>query len=343
MMAEELQDPTQQEWRDLYRAADTFKQLAPWEWMLDSDIFGVRDPESGEIGYCCVMGNLGEHFALGLYLGDEGLRGLMRIAEGEFWPPGIGMLFVQHCLMASFEDREMLSKRDRDQIKALGLKYRGRNAWPQFRNYTPGYVPWYLSGDEARFLILALQQTCEVGQRFRADEGLLDPPVEGQILVRSNEHGEWHDTWHTPDLAEPAPAPVPRVDEVRLGRLRQAALPRRGNWESDCFYSPQGVQDSTDERPYYPMVCMFVDRATGMVLPPALTHPEEWRIEYQNRLLMLVEQMGMVPREIAVRSPELRGLLAPVAEALGIKLRVVKRLAALDEAREGLLGFLGSM
>ena len=82
-------DPTEQEWRDLYRAADTFKELAPWDWMLDSDLVGVRNPETGEIGYCCIMGNLGEHFALGLYRGDEGLRGLTRIAAGEFWTPYI--------------------------------------------------------------------------------------------------------------------------------------------------------------------------------------------------------------------------------------------------------------
>ena len=91
-------DPTEQEWRDLYRAADTFKELAPWDWMLDSDLFGVRNPDTGEIGYCCIMDNLGEHFAFGLYRGDEGLRGLTRIAAGEFWPPDIGPLFVQHCL-----------------------------------------------------------------------------------------------------------------------------------------------------------------------------------------------------------------------------------------------------
>ncbi len=342
-MPERTLDPTEQEWRDLYRAAGTFKQLAPWEWMLDSDIFGVRNPETGEIGYCCVMGNLGEHFALGLYLSDDGLRGLVRLAEGEVSPPDIGMMFVQHCLMASFEDRELLSKRDRDQIKALGLKYRGRNAWPQFRNYTPGYVPWYLSGREARFLTLALHQTCEVAQHFEEDEALLDPPVEGQLLVRVAEHGVWRDTWHTPDLSQPAPPPAPLGDEVLPQRLKQAKLPRRGAWESDCFYSPQGVQERPDQRPYYPMVCLFVDKASGMVLSPTLSGPEEWRTTYQGQLPTLITQMSALPREIAVRSPELRDLLAPAADILGIKLRVATRLPALDQAREALMGFMGQM
>jgi hypothetical protein len=342
-MPKRTPNPTEQEWRELYQAAEAFKQLAPWEWMVDSDIFGVQNPETDEIGYCCVMGNLGEHFALGLYLGPEGLRGLVRMAAGEFDSPDINLLFVQRCLMASFEDREMLSQQDRDQIKALGLKYRGRSAWPQFRNYTPGYVPWYLTGSEARFLTLALRQTCEVAQRFREDEELLDPPQEGQILVRVSENGVWQDRWHAPDLSEPAPLPASPIDETLLRRLKQAGLQRGGTWESDCFYSSQGVQERRDQRPYYPMVCMFVDKGSGMILPPALAGPEEWRAAYRDHLPALIEQIAVMPREIIVRSAELRDLLAPVAEALGIKLRIAARLPALDEARDSMMAFMGQM
>ena len=335
--------PTEQEWRDLYHAAGMFKDLAPWEWMLDSDLFGVRDPQTSELGYCCVMGNLGEHFALGLYLGDEGLRTLVRLGSGEFDPPDLGLLFVQHCLSASFEDREVLSKQDRDLIKSLGLKYLGRNAWPLFRNYTPGYAPWYITGPDARFLTVALHQACGVAERFRDDEAVLDPPVAGQILVRAVENGEWRDTWRTPDAAREEPPPLPVPDEVRLRRLKQATLQRAGTWETDYFYSPQGVQEQPHQRPFFPTVCMFVDKATGMVLPPTLSGPEEWRAAYQEQLPTLIESLGAIPREIAVRSAEVRDLLAPVTEALGIKLRVVRRLAAFEEARNSMLSFFGGM
>ena len=61
-------------------------------------------------------------------------------------------------LTVSFEDRKFLRKPDFQVIKELELKFRGRNSWPLFRSYQPGYLPWYLTKDEARYLTLALQQ-----------------------------------------------------------------------------------------------------------------------------------------------------------------------------------------
>src|SRR5262245_5827031 len=146
-------EPTLEEWRALYREAIAFRDLEPWEWMWDSDVFGVQDPESSEIGYCCVMGQLGEHFALGVYRGSRGLAGhwemRLQAREPEAGEDPMEILLLQDCLMASFEDRKLLTPEDLGVIKQLGLKFRGPNAWPQFRSYRPGYEPWYLTGEEA--------------------------------------------------------------------------------------------------------------------------------------------------------------------------------------------------
>jgi len=65
--------PTINQWKELYKTAIKFQRMECWNWMWDTDLFGVQNPENGEIGYCVIMGGAGEHFALAVYLGSEGL------------------------------------------------------------------------------------------------------------------------------------------------------------------------------------------------------------------------------------------------------------------------------
>ena len=53
--------PTLDEWRRLYEAAVELKKQAPWEWMYEDEVFGVRNPETGEIDYAEVERLAREH------------------------------------------------------------------------------------------------------------------------------------------------------------------------------------------------------------------------------------------------------------------------------------------
>jgi len=182
-MAEKMA-PGLQEWQGLYESAVRVKEISPWEWMTETDVFGVRSPETGELGFVSVMGMLGEHFAVSLYLGSEGINGFLDLQEmGPFADPEDLIQIPQ--LQASFENREELDKRDRDVIKELGLKFRGRNAWPMFRSYHPSLFPWFLDAGEVRFLSLALEQLADVAPRFREDSSLLEPSGGESYLLRA--------------------------------------------------------------------------------------------------------------------------------------------------------------
>ena len=102
-MAEET-TPDIRDWRELYEATVRIKELAPWEWMTEADVFGVRSPETGELGFVSVMGMLGEHYAVSLYLGSEGIHGFLDLqAMGPFADPNDLIQIPQ--LQAAFEDR----------------------------------------------------------------------------------------------------------------------------------------------------------------------------------------------------------------------------------------------
>jgi hypothetical protein len=50
--------PTLNDWLGLYQAAMRVKEVAPWEWMTETDVFGVQEPETGELGFVSIMGML---------------------------------------------------------------------------------------------------------------------------------------------------------------------------------------------------------------------------------------------------------------------------------------------
>ncbi len=64
----------------LYHAALAFRKTKLWKSLYDSELFAVS-LSNGEIGYCCIMGYLGEHIALSLYIGNRGLDSYRLLQE----------------------------------------------------------------------------------------------------------------------------------------------------------------------------------------------------------------------------------------------------------------------
>ncbi len=215
-------------WQERYGAARDFRNVECWDWLSDSDIFGVLNPVSGEVGYCCVLGELGKVFGLVVYLGTDGLNQYKAIQSGEVGPDGDDAVFFQNCLKVSFEDRNELSKDDLEVIRGLGLKFRGRNSWPQFRSFRPGYFPWYLTEAEGKYLTLGLRQATVVALCFGRDPRMLTGPTKTHYLVRvpvkSGVEWEWTSQWLEPPPAAKTQPHVEPPDELRLRRIRKKII-----------------------------------------------------------------------------------------------------------------------
>ena len=325
--------PMLEEFCRLYEAAQAFKEQAPWEWMFEDEIFGVRDPETGYIGYASVMGRLGEHLALGLYLGSEGLIGFYQLSAGEEQDNADLLLEIPH-LEASFEDREVLSDKDRQVIKSLGLRFRGRQEWPLFRSYVPGYLPWFLTPGEARFLTVALQQALDVATRLRDDPSLLKPLRPGHLMIRSLGDRGWND-----ECVEPASIQVRRPPQLlaeSVAALREKLGIQPWRLEVD-LYGMSAIRERGDRRPYLGYHLLIVESTSGFIVGGDLlvADPsfEEMWVQVPGRFVGAMTQFGSLPSEVVVRSEKLRYYLEPMAKQLGIKIRMSGRLPALDKVR----------
>lgn len=332
----ELPNPSRDEWQRLFEAAIAFKQEAPWEWMYEDEVFAIRNPETGQIGYGSIMGRAGEHLALALYLGSEGLEGLWQMHHGD--PDGNPLLILEVPeLQASFEDRGELHARDREVIKDLGLKFRGRQAWPQFRSYVPGCAPWFLTSEEARFLAVGLEQALLVARRVYDDPDLLEPPDdrEDAYLVRVEGRDGWTDEWLVPEPAE-EPA-MPRPDPKQLARMERDLPLVDAVLETDLFAMPQYVKEKEDPRPYLAYQLLMVDADSGVILGTdvLLAKPDYQTMwaQAQVGLLQTLKRLDGIPRLVAVRDQRLAEILAPLADSLGFEMVMSGRLPALDQAR----------
>ena len=343
-MAEEM-TPGIREWRRLFESAVRIKEISPWEWMTETDVFGVRSPETGELGFVSVMGLLGEHYAVSLYLGSEGIHGFLDLQEmGPFADPGALIQIPQ--IQVSFENREELDKRDREIIKELGLKFRGRNAWPMFRSYRPSLFPWFLEAGEVRFLSCALEQLANVAPRFREDSSLLEPSGGERYLLRAprQEGGRrlWEDaSTGVPSLDAPPIEVEMEVSKIEaLGRLPRGEVRR----EVDFFMFPAPVQDEGG-RPYFPHMLLVVDAGSGMVLGSELLTPRPsleamWGRVPENLADQLFA-LELAPEKISVDSDLLFEILEPLASEAGFDLELSPTLPALEPARENLLRTFG--
>ena len=71
--------------------ADQLKELAPWTYMDETDIFGVRMPDTGKQYFVSIRGAAGQHYGMAAYEGTEGLMGFWELQQPATWVrPGVG-------------------------------------------------------------------------------------------------------------------------------------------------------------------------------------------------------------------------------------------------------------
>jgi hypothetical protein len=335
--------PILENWRKLYKTADEFKNMECWDWMYDSDLFGVQNPKTGEIGYCCVMGHLGEHLALAVYLGTEGLDTYIHLTTVEPETAEPDDLFSQNCLQVSFEDREQLVREDREIIKKLGLKYRGAQNWPMFRDYTPGYMPWFLNNDDVEFFTLAIEQAMEVCGRVKEHPDLLDVEDDDLFLVRvAEKKGKsfvWRDEWLKPLPPKPVERRPLTIDQFRLQKISQSTNIVDAIWEFDYFYLPRAVQDGK-ERPYFPLLLLWGDHESLFIFSNEMAKQTDYPTHIITQLLNVIERTQSIPEQVWVKKQEVFEMLRSVTSALGIKIKLQKQLTSINAIRDRLMNFL---
>lgn len=332
------------EWGRLVEAALRVKETAPWDWMLETDIFGVQDPLRGDIGFVSVMGNLGEHLGVSVYLGARALAAMLELhhLEPQVLQDYPELVIEIPQLQVSFEDRNILGEWDRRLLQRLGVKVRGSQAWPFFQSFRPGYMPWRLEADEIRVLATALEQLEEVAPRVRDDESLLKPGGFGRCLIRiPRKDGTWEDRIKRIPVPERPPINLRwNTDDVK----RLGSIPSRGEiLEVDFFLFPGAIGKRT-ERPATAYVLLALIQQSDTVLCVELmqatdTLEDMWG-QIPGILLAHLARRGIRPAEIHAKHSRLLEILPTVFERLGTRIVENRSLKKMRTAKRRLDRFL---
>ncbi len=321
---------------DLFEQAKDFNKIKPWNLLDDTQVFVVVDPISGENLYCSILGSAGYEFGMAVYIGEEGLQTLKDTQENTM--EMFDIVIKQRSILLSFVDRDELEDMDYQLIKHWGYSFRGRKQWVQFRSMVPGLCPWLIDDEEARILLLALEQAMLVCEGVKAGTVLLPAMGVKDIFPARVPVGEGIDRKWSDDIVRVKDSPLRiseselLISELELARANKIER-RNMSIEFDAFHLEFIIQEDERSRPHFPLMAAGLDRKNGMALYQNIFEGKSVEENVQFALMEFIEQNNFRPREIWTTS-KIKANLAPLTKALKIDVMAVESLPAIAGLKE---------
>jgi hypothetical protein len=331
-------------WRRLYELATAVRAMEPWQWMEETDIFGVKDAGNEDALFVSVMGFLGEYHAVAVYPGARAVNEFWHMQEAPDRDAVADTLSAMHYVHAAFGKKSGLEPEEKRRIAELGLTFKGATGWPRFLSFRPGWFPWVVDAREARWLVVALEQLLDVAPRVQKDRRLLgrggpDHRYLTRVRPADRPQAGWEDT-HEP-CQPPATTVHVTVPNTQLDALR-AMKPDGATVELDVFPSYMPVRER-DERPRLPFMMLAVESTSGFVLGFELLMVEgaieDMWAQVPAKFLEVMNRNRIRPAAVAMRTPRLFTVMEGMCKDLQIEIRPDPELAALSDARQSLMAF----
>ncbi len=326
----------QADWKKLFDAAIKVRDLAPWEWMEEFDVFGFRPHGCSTTAFVGTMGGSGDYMAAAVYPGPNEWHAFCSAMNAPGAEDDPGRIMDIYQVQAVFGQASDLEPADRKLFRQLGLSFPPRALRPYFRSYRPGFFPWLIESGEVQLLTHALELLLDIAPQVREDPDLLQfctRPYSMPVMIQKAAAGPW-------ELGEDVFPPVDETLQIQVPELLVEMIGRMDTntdqIEVDVFPSFMRVGPST-KRPLNPYLLLIVEPQSRSVLGfdmlEVATTLEAMRAAFPEKLLQALAKSGIRPATISVRSPWIHASLDAICEELDISVRQATRLPALDAAR----------
>jgi len=333
-----MNEKEQNIWKRLYDAADFVKAQKPWEYLDEYEFVTIELPGRKEAAYCAVVDFMESANTISVFETPEALFDLIYLLESDGVPWHQESRY-ENCIDVIFADREELEPADRDMIKELGLKYRGKRSWTMFRSFEKGFCVSSLNLKEAERLALVLEQLGLAISDMRDRDIEVDFEMDGTLLRRFSKKGQaWETIPAQLTVKDKQVLTFKMIDEITLRQLKKAKK-LRSTLQIDVMHHVFGLGDYEKGKQRRERFAMAIEE--GDVPEKFLTvrmDPLDEEIPAILDLLISFIQVKGRPMEIMVRDDIIRMAIGEFCEEIGIKLIVSGFLDLLDYEFEVITG-----
>lgn len=326
-----------EEWRALYDIAIKLKELEPWEILWDMDLITIIESNKKEPCVCSIIGKGGECYGIAAYDGVDSIKGFFEMAYSSEIPSH-QLIRYQNNIMCNYGNRDELTTKERDIIKKLDLKFRGKNNWIYFRTFESGYVPYMPNRDEVLEFTKILKHVYMAIDAL--NKGIDVDFKNGNTLMRKfdDKNNIWVNSEEEvimPDMDYPV---LILKDELLINRLKKQ---RQDNsiLELDIAYLNSQISDREYDKPLIPRLCMLVDARKGMVLSQNMVTPGDDIVNLIfETVVNYIIQRGR-PKNIVVRDAYMASILIDLCEQTDIEVIESSKLHTIDQFVESFYQF----
>lgn len=314
----------------LYEAAVRILMLQPWNHFSSKDLF-IQYPKNGErMILACTVNSLAEGFGVLVYPNpafcpDSVLSSdTSDISEREYIESEEYTLF--------FDAWSELPASAQKSLTSIGITPIKSMLYPWFSHKTFGHPRADLSPADYPIFSDILGNLIMQYRRV-LEQGLLVDFAAGQALVRVYDAKAdlWYNFASKMKFAPKAPVSITMQDDSpNLTALRNCPVNTKiPRVEFDFGWEAEPVVDEEGKTPYYRMLVLFADRISGKKLTYYSCHPDDFMDAAFTAWEELIQQYGR-PQTLYLSRPESVGLFQDFANKVSVKVKIVKRLPAIQ-------------
>ena len=326
-------------WKQIYQIMSEIKKWEPWNDFSEDISFVYNLSDSDEKVYFTLYGNksdvkgIGCYFDMHEYVTASALRRFSDVNEPD--------LIFQNAIFGIWDDCENVLPENKEIIKELGLKFRGKGNWLQFMCCELQLSPRSLNSKEAVKLENAIGNFYMMMKAYYEGGLAIDLRKKGEIERYYNKKNNlWETIWKTPgtDYGNLIPQLVLHPSEV-LSVLKTRHTSNYIMEVGEFILPPYQVMKDKKERLYFPKGIALADSEKGTILDVGETDIDA---DDDDFLLGIIENTIIEngkPKKIHVSNPLLEGRLNDFCDKIGVKIdckpgycKVIHTL--LDEAFE---------